>query len=107
MGFENIFQERFNKYTKIALRIGTRGGFVEGCTYGIASSLIYLSEAVLFYVSATLVSNGTYSYLQMIQVFNLLAFTISISSQLLASSMSFYLVGADDTVSNADLMVST
>ena len=95
MGFENIFQERFNKYTKNALRIGIRGGFVEGCTYGIASSLIYLSEAVLFYVSATLVSNGTYSYLQMIQVFNLLAFTISISSQLLASSTPIYLVGAD------------
>ena len=95
MGFENIFQERFNKYAENALRIGIRCGFVEGCTYGVASSVIYLSEAVLFYVSAHLVSNGTYSYLQMVQVCNLLAFTVSISSQLMASSASLYLVDAD------------
>ena len=95
MGFEDIFQERFNKYAENALRIGIRGGFVEGCTVGIASSLIYVSEAVLFYVCATLVSNGTYSYSQTVQVFDLLAFTISFSSQLMASSTSLYLGGAD------------
>jgi ATP-binding cassette subfamily B (MDR/TAP) protein 1 len=95
MGFENVFQERFNKLAENALRIGIRGGFVEGCTNGIASSLIYLSEAVLFYVGATLVSNGTYSYLQTVQVLNLLAFTITISSQPMASSTSLDLVDAD------------
>jgi ATP-binding cassette subfamily B (MDR/TAP) protein 1 len=95
MGFENVFQERFNKYADNALRIYLWGGFVEGCTNGIASSLIYLSEAVLFYVSANLVSNGTYSYSQMVPVFELLAFTVIISSQLMASSSSLYLVSAD------------
>jgi ATP-binding cassette subfamily B (MDR/TAP) protein 1 len=95
MGFENHFRERFNESAENALRIGVRGGFVEGCTYGVASSLIYLSEAVLFYAGAILVSKGTYSYLQMVQVFNLVAFTVSISSQLMVFSTSLYLVDGD------------
>jgi ATP-binding cassette subfamily B (MDR/TAP) protein 1 len=86
MGFESVFSERFNDSAKDALRTGVRGAFVEGCTYGVASSLIYLSEAVLFYAGAVLVSNGTYSYLQMVQVFNLVVFTVSIGSQLMAFS---------------------
>ena len=86
MGFESIFQERFNESTEHALRTGIRGAFVEGCTYGVASSLIYLSEALLFYAGAIFVSQGTYTYLQMVQVLNLVVFTVSIGSQLMAFS---------------------
>jgi ATP-binding cassette, subfamily B (MDR/TAP), member 1 len=86
MGFESIFQERFNDSTENALRTGIRGAFVEGCTYGVASSLIYLSEALLFYAGAIFVSQGTYTYLQMVQVLNLVIFTVSIGSQLMAFS---------------------
>ena len=86
MGFESVFQERFNESAEHALYTGVRGAFVEGCTHGIASSLIYLSEAVLFYAGAILVSNGTYSYLQMVQVLNLVVFTVSIGSQLMSFS---------------------
>ena len=88
MGFESVFSERFNKSAENALRTGVRGAFVEGCTYGVASSLIYLSEALLFYVGAVLVSQGTYSYLQMVQVLNLVVFTVSIGSQLMSFSTS-------------------
>jgi ATP-binding cassette, subfamily B (MDR/TAP), member 1 len=88
MGFENVFLERFNESAENALRTGVRGAFVEGCTYGVASSLIYLSEALLFYVGAVLVSQGTYSYLQMVQVLNLVVFTVSIGSQLMSFSTS-------------------
>jgi ATP-binding cassette subfamily B (MDR/TAP) protein 1 len=63
-----------------------RGAFVEGCTYGVASSLIYLSEALLFYVGAVLIARGTYTYLQMVEVLNLVVFTVSIGSQLMAFS---------------------
>lgn len=86
MGFESVFSERFNDSAENALRTGVRGAFVEGCTYGVASSLIYLSEALLFYAGAVLVSRGTYSYLQMVQVLNLVVFTVSIGSQLMAFS---------------------
>lgn len=86
MGFESVFLERFDRSVDDALTTGVRGAFVEGCTYGVASSLIYLAEALLFYVGAVLVAKGTYTYLQMVQVLNLVVFTVSIGSQLMAFS---------------------
>ena len=88
MGFERIFQEKFDKSVDQAQATGVRGAFVEGCTYGVASALIYFAEALLFYVGAVLISNGTYSYLRMIQVLNLVVFSVSIGSQLMAFSKS-------------------
>ena len=90
MGFEDTFQEKFDKSVDSALRAGVRGAFVEGCTYGVASALIYLAEALLFYVGAVLIARGTYSYLQMVQTLNLVVFTVSIGSQLMAFSMWHY-----------------
>jgi ATP-binding cassette, subfamily B (MDR/TAP), member 1 len=90
MGFESVFLERFNQSSEKALRTGIRGAFVEGCTYGVASSLIYLSEGLLFFAGAVLVSQGTITYLQMIQVLNLVIFSVSIGSQLMAFSMSLF-----------------
>jgi ABC transporter transmembrane region len=91
MGFESVFLERFNQSSEKALRTGVRGAFVEGCTYGVASSLIYLSEGLLFFAGAVLVSQGAMTYLQMIQVLNLVIFSVSIGSQLMAFSMSPFL----------------
>ncbi|KAF7305096.1 hypothetical protein MKEN_01224800 [Mycena kentingensis (nom. inval.)] len=84
MGFESIFQKKFENASDRALKTGVKGAFVEGCTYGVASGLIYLAEALLFYVGAVLVAKGTYSYLQMVQVMNLVVFTVTIGSQLMA-----------------------
>jgi ATP-binding cassette, subfamily B (MDR/TAP), member 1 len=86
MGFEGVFQERFEDSVESALTTGVRGAFVEGCTYGVASSLIYLAEALLFYVGAVLVAKGIYTYLQMVQVLNLIVFSVSIGSQLMSFS---------------------
>lgn len=88
MGFEGVFQQRFDKLVDQAMTTGLRGAFVEGCTNGVSSALIYLAEAVLFYVGAVLVANGTYDYLRMIQVLNLVVFTVTIGSQLMAFSES-------------------
>ncbi|OJT10679.1 Multidrug resistance protein 1 [Trametes pubescens] len=84
MGFEDAFRDRFDIAVESALTTGVRGAFVEGCTYGVASALIYLAEALLFYVGAVLIANGTYSYLQMIQTLQLVVFSVSIGSQLMA-----------------------
>ncbi|VDC05242.1 unnamed protein product [Peniophora sp. CBMAI 1063] len=84
MGFESVFKARFDRSADSALKTGVKGAFVEGCTYGVASSLIYMSEGLLFYVGALLVANGTYSYAQFVQVLNLVVFTVSIGSQLMA-----------------------
>jgi hypothetical protein len=42
------------------MSIGIRGALVEGCTFGVANSLIYLAEALLFYVGAVLIAKGMY-----------------------------------------------
>lgn len=84
MSLEPILQAQFDQAASICLTTGVRGAFVEGCTYGVASSLIYLAEALLFYVGAVLIARGTYTYLQMVQVLNLVVFTVTIGSQLMA-----------------------
>lgn len=43
--------------------------------------------ALLFYVGAVLVANGTYTYLRMVQVLQLVVFSVSIASQLMTFSM--------------------
>ncbi|KAF9462182.1 P-loop containing nucleoside triphosphate hydrolase protein [Collybia nuda] len=84
MAFETVFQKQFDQAADKALTTGVRGAFVEGCTYGVASGLIYLAEALLFYVGAVLIARGTYTYLQMVEVLNLVVFTVTIGSQLMA-----------------------
>lgn len=84
MSLEPVLQAQFDKAVSTCLTTGIRGAFVEGCTYGVASALIYLAEALLFYVGAVLIARGTYTYLQMVQVLNLVVFTVTIGSQLMA-----------------------
>ena len=86
MAFERFFEQSFEKSVQNAHTAGIKGAFVEGCTHGVASSLIYLSEAVLFYVGAIFVARGTYAYSQMVEVLNLIVFTVSLGSQLMGFS---------------------
>jgi len=90
MAFEGTFKQEFNKSADLALRTGVKGAFVEGCTYGVSSGLIYLAEAMLFYVGAVLISKGLYTYLQMVEVLNLVVFSVTIGSQLMAFSTFYF-----------------
>ncbi|KAF8825577.1 hypothetical protein HHX47_DHR6000094 [Lentinula edodes] len=83
-GLTTVFQQRFDVSLDRAMSIGVKGAMVEGCTYGVASGLIYAAEALLFYVGAVLVAKGTYTYLQMVEVLDLVVFTVTIGSQLMA-----------------------
>ena len=78
--------KRFNEAITKAQATGIKGAFIEGSAYGLASGLIYLAEALLFFVGAVLVSRGTYTYLQMVEVFNLVVFSVSVGSQLMVFS---------------------
>ncbi|KAF9495161.1 P-loop containing nucleoside triphosphate hydrolase protein [Pleurotus eryngii] len=84
MSFEGLYKQQFDTAADRALTTGVKGAFVEGCTYGVSSGLIYLAEALLFYVGAVLIAQGTYSYLQMVQTLNLVVFSVTIGSQLMA-----------------------
>lgn len=88
MAFESVFQRQFDVAAARALRTGVRGAFVEGYSFGVANALIYLAEALLFYVGAILIAKGTYTYLQMVETLNLIVFSVSIGSQLMAFSAS-------------------
>lgn len=50
--------------------------------YSTTSALIYLAEALLFYVGAILIARSTYTYLQMVEV----RFLFLTSSSLLRSA---------------------
>ncbi|KAF9447986.1 P-loop containing nucleoside triphosphate hydrolase protein [Macrolepiota fuliginosa MF-IS2] len=84
MGIAQPFLDTFDDAVEKALDTGVRGAWVEGGTHGVASGLIYVAEAVLFYVGAVLVAKGRYSYLQMVEVLNLVVFSVTIGSQLMA-----------------------
>lgn len=86
MSFESVFQRQFDKAADIALDSGVAGAFIEGGTLGVSTALIYLAEAFLFFIGARLLANGTYTYLQMVQVLNLVVFSVSIGSQQMAFS---------------------
>ncbi|KAH8112831.1 P-loop containing nucleoside triphosphate hydrolase protein [Phellopilus nigrolimitatus] len=83
MSFEAVFREQFESSVSRAYATGVKGAFIEGCSFGVANGLIYLAEALLFFVGAVLVANGTYTYLQMVEVLNLVVFTVTIGSQLM------------------------
>ena len=89
MGIAQPFSESFDVSVKKALDTGVRGAWAEGATTGIAGGLIYAAEAVLFYVGAVLVADGRYSYLQMMEVLNLVTFSVSIGSQMMNFSEYF------------------
>jgi ATP-binding cassette, subfamily B (MDR/TAP), member 1 len=89
MAYERVFERQFELATDKALSTGVRGAFVEGCTHGVATGLIYGAQALLFYVGAVLMARGTYTYLQMSEVLHLVVFTVSIGSQLMAFSAFF------------------
>jgi ATP-binding cassette subfamily B (MDR/TAP) protein 1 len=89
MANKEVFEHQFELATDKALSTGVCGAFVEGFTLGVASGLIYAAEALLFYVGAVLISRGTYTYLQMVEVLNLVVFAASIGSQLIPFSAFF------------------
>ncbi|KAF8508728.1 P-loop containing nucleoside triphosphate hydrolase protein [Hysterangium stoloniferum] len=83
MSFQHVFASQFDAALSRALRTGVKGAFVEGTAFGVTNAMIYLSEALLFYVGAILVAKGTYTYLQMVQVLNLLVFSVTIAAQMM------------------------
>ncbi|KAG9031180.1 hypothetical protein FRB95_003084 [Tulasnella sp. JGI-2019a] len=83
MALEEVFGKQFDEAADAALEAGVHGAFVAGTGYGVANGLVYLAQAVIFYVGAVLLAKGTYSYLKMLTVINLVVFTMSIAAQLM------------------------
>ncbi|KIY52629.1 P-loop containing nucleoside triphosphate hydrolase protein, partial [Fistulina hepatica ATCC 64428] len=84
MGLDAAFQQRFDTAVNSAFCIARQGAFYAGCTYGVASGLIYLAEAMLFGVAAVLMAHGQISYLKMVETLNLVVFSVTIASQIMS-----------------------
>ncbi|KAH8834920.1 P-loop containing nucleoside triphosphate hydrolase protein [Flagelloscypha sp. PMI_526] len=76
-------RNNFENAASHAYRAGVRSGSFDGVAYGFTNGLIYLAEALLFYVGALLLARRTYTYPQMIQTLNLVIFSVTVGSQLL------------------------
>jgi len=83
MALESVFARRFDESLESAMSTGVQGAFVAGLGFGVANSLVYLAQALLFYVGAVLMAHGTYSYQQLLEVLNLVTFSVCIAAQLL------------------------
>ena len=83
MALENVFTKHFEDSLESARRTGGHGAFAAGLSYGVSQALIYLTEALLFWVGAKFIANGTYTYLRLVEVLNLLIFSVSIGGQLM------------------------
>ena len=87
-GFRVTYERVFERSVENAMKAGVKGAFVEGSGYGVASGMIYFAEAMLFYVGALLMKKGVFGYLRMVEVLNLVVFSVSIGAQLMAFSES-------------------
>jgi ATP-binding cassette subfamily B (MDR/TAP) protein 1 len=91
-GFKMAYERNFERSVEGAMKAGVKGAIVEGSGFGVANGMIYFAEAGLFYVSAVLMSKRVFGYLRMVEVLNLVVFTVSIGAQLLAFSKFPFLV---------------
>ena len=85
-GFRKAYEARFEESVERAMRAGVKGAFVEGSGFGVANGMIYFAEAGLFYVGALLIERGVFGYLRMVEVLNLVVFSVSIGAQLMVFS---------------------
>jgi len=107
MSFERVFKEQFERALESAMKSGVDGGFVDGMAFGIANSIIYLAQGALpvsfadkmelisffflfffffptgliYFVGAVFIVQGIYTFLQMLEVLNLIAFSLVIAVQ--------------------------
>ena len=87
MNFGSVFQQQFDSSVEIAHRTGLKGALFEGFTFGLATGLLYLAEAILFIVGAVLIAHEITTFQSMLAALNLITFSVSIGSQMLGFSM--------------------
>jgi ATP-binding cassette subfamily B (MDR/TAP) protein 1 len=83
MALESVFEKHFLESLKQARRTCLRGSVLSGVSFGLANALVYLAEALVFFVGAALMARGTYSYLQLVEVIDLILFTVNLGSQMM------------------------
>lgn len=100
MSIESVFVERFEESIDRAYVGGAQAAPFAGFGFGLGASLTYVAEgsycfrralsradslisALMFYVGAILIANGRYTFVKMIEVFTLIIFSVTFSSQIM------------------------
>lgn len=99
MALEPVFSSNFHEATLDAEKNGRRGAALSGFGFGLGEALTYLAEALMYYVGAVLIIEGTYDFEKMLIVFNLIIFAVTFAAQTMA-----YLPGLSKAIrATADL----
>ncbi|CED83054.1 Multidrug/pheromone exporter, ABC superfamily [Phaffia rhodozyma] len=84
MSLESIFIEKFNIALENAYTTGLKGAWIQGVGNGLMNGLVYFVEALLFYVIAVFMCDGSYTYATALRVFSLVVFSLTFGAQMLS-----------------------
>ena len=100
MALEPVFAAQFHDAAVITERDAIRVAPLSGFGFGLGEGLTYLSEALIFYVGAVFIVQGSYDFKKMVVVFNLFIFAVTFAAGTMA-----YLPGLSKGVqATADLL---
>ncbi|KAK4705248.1 ATP-binding cassette, subfamily B (MDR/TAP), member 1, partial [Phenoliferia sp. Uapishka_3] len=84
MAIEKVFATTFEEAVQETYVGGRKAATFSAFGYALGNSLTYIAEALMFYVGAVLCTSGKYTFSKMIEVFTLILFSITFSSQIMA-----------------------
>ncbi|GAA5945971.1 hypothetical protein JCM3775_007566 [Rhodotorula graminis] len=109
MSIQSVFANTFEDSARTAMAGGVKAAPFTAAGFASVNTLTYLTEALMLYIGAILVTSGRYSFSKMLQVFSIIIFTVTFSSGLMnyLPGMAKCLRAANDLVRLLDLSDDT
>ncbi|GAA6054523.1 hypothetical protein JCM3770_005828 [Rhodotorula araucariae] len=109
MSIQSVFARTFEDTALKAQAGGIKAAPFTGAGFASVSTLTYLTEALILYVGALLVTSGRYTFSKMLQVFSIIIFTVTFASALMnyLPGMAKSLRAANDLLRLLDLTTET
>lgn len=89
MSLESIFRAKFLQSVENAKSAGTNSAFFEGLGCAIVNTLTFLTQGLFYYVGARFMTMGFYTFEHMVEVLNLVAFSLIIAAQMMQFTSRF------------------
>ncbi|BGP41853.1 ATP-dependent permease [Rhodotorula kratochvilovae] len=109
MSIQSVFATTFEATALKAQSGGIKAAPFTGAGFASVFTLTYLTEALMLYVGAILVTSGRYTFSKMLQVFSIIIFTVTFASALMnyLPGMAKSLRAANDLLRLLDLTTET
>ncbi|KAL8290518.1 hypothetical protein RQP46_002776 [Phenoliferia psychrophenolica] len=85
MSIEKVFATKFERAVQETYAGAIKAAPFSGFGFALGGSLTYFAEALMFYVGALLIISGRYTFGKMVEVFTLIMFSITFSSQIMTT----------------------